>query len=96
MGVLDIDTESFIPVGRVEFGWIFVGGGWFAANWFVIKLDFWGPLPGFTLSSISLDLLIVLGIAASLWWLGSRRITARSFALGMVIAYAVMLILFYS
>jgi hypothetical protein len=43
-------------------------------------------------ASIYLASLIVLAIAASLWWLGSPRVAARSCALGMALGYAVMLI----
>lgn len=88
---LDKDPEAFIPIGPIDIGWIVLGGAWFVPNWLVVKNELWAGSLIVISPSIYLDSLVVLSIAAALWWLGSGRIAARSFALGIAIAYIALL-----
>jgi hypothetical protein len=80
-------VDVLIPLGPVDLGWITVGGVWGLVNWggiaallaqlFVDTL--FGPLLG---------LAVLAGVVGVLWFVARRRIPARSFALGLMLAYA--------
>ncbi|MBV9791655.1 MAG: hypothetical protein JOZ51_25890, partial [Chloroflexi bacterium] len=82
----------FSRIDPFNFGCFVVGGALFSGNWMVINGQLWVIEQFFGSLSIYLVSLIVFGIAASLWWLGSPRAAARSFALGMVLSYAIMVL----
>lgn len=81
-------TETIFKVGRIDLGWIILGGGWTFFNWGALAellrqtnlVDpFWKPY---------LALGILLGTAATLWLGSPRRLQACSFALGLLLCYA--------
>lgn len=90
---LSKDPEAFIPFGPIDIGWLVVGGAWFFPNGLVVKNVFLIEVPFFAPALIYLESLLVLGMAAILWWLASPRVAARSFTLGIAIAYARLLML---
>ncbi len=84
------DPEAILPVGPIDIGWIVVGGGWGVINWSGAAAAIYrmnvldAPLKPY------LGLALVLGVAAALW-LGSRKhLLARSFAIGVLLAYALL------
>lgn len=82
--------EALVPVGPFDLGWIAVGGGWALVNWTGLALAIGRLVPLGTPIQPALGLAIVLGVAATIWLASHRRMLARSFALGMLLAYALM------
>lgn len=86
----DRDPEAILPLGAIDLGWIAVGGAWGMINWSgaAVSIDqlhlFDAPLKPY------LGLAIVLGAAAALWLGGRKRLLARSFAVGVLLAYALL------
>jgi hypothetical protein len=86
----DSTPEQIFKVGRLDLGWIAIGGGWLWANWIAVA----GALRRSNLASPVftpfIGLALLLGIAALLWFGSRRRYVARSFAIGTLLAYALL------
>jgi SH3-like domain-containing protein len=86
----DRDPEAILPLGRIDLGWIAVGGGWGIVNWAGVAV----ALAQLNLLDTALrpyvGLSILLGVAAALWLIGRKPLLARSFAIGVLLAYALL------
>lgn len=79
---------SIIRVGPIDLGWIVIGGFWTLAN--IVSLTWSIRSFGLVGAGVRpyLVLGIVLGCAGALWLLSGRKYLARSFAIGILLAYA--------
>jgi hypothetical protein len=80
-------TDSLIPVGPADVGWITVGGLWGVINWSGVAGLLSQPFLDTPLRPY-LGLAVVLAVALLLWFASRRRVAARSFAVGVLLAYA--------
>ncbi len=83
-------AEAIVPVGPIDLGWIVVGGGWGVVNWGGLALSLYRLQVIDVMLKPYLGLAIVLGVAAALWFGSRKRLVARSFAIGVLLAYAVL------
>jgi hypothetical protein len=82
-------ADAIVAVGPVDLGWIALGGGWGMANWGGVAAALSQPPFDAALRPF-LGLGLVLGAAALLWLGSRRRLAARSFAVGLLLAYALL------
>jgi hypothetical protein len=83
-------ADTILQIGPVDLGWIVVGGGWGIANWGGLALSLYRlPIIDVLLKPY-IGLAIVLGVAAALWFSSRKRLIARSFAIGVLLAYALL------
>jgi hypothetical protein len=81
-------ADSLIPLGpAADLGWIALGGLWGLFNWGGVAAIALQPIVPAELRPYA-GLAAVLGVAALLWFGGRRRVAARSFAVGLLLAYA--------
>lgn len=83
-------VDSILPVGPIDLGWIAVGGGWGIVNWGGLALSLYRLEIVDAVLKPYIGLAVVLGVAAALWFGGRRRLVARSFAIGVLLAYALL------
>jgi hypothetical protein len=82
--------SQLFKIGPVDLGWIVLGCGWMWLNWAGVALALVRPVWIDAPLRPYLGLGVVLGVAALLWFGGRRRPAARSFALGVLAAYALL------
>lgn len=87
-GIDNNNPDAFIPLGPLDLGWIGLGGGWFMPNWLAVKGMVEQAALGLALPVRYLEIALILGIVASLWSLTPRPRAARSFAVGIIMTYA--------
>jgi hypothetical protein len=80
-------ADRLIPIGPADLGWITLGGLWGLLNWGGLAAALAQPFVPEELRPYAL-LVAALGVAALLWLGSRRRVAARSFALGLLLAYA--------
>lgn len=85
-----VAPDQIFHVGPVDLGWMALGGGWGLINWGGLAAG----LLGLALVEAGLKpyvgLAALMGVAALLWFAGHRRTAARSFAIGLLLAYALL------
>ena len=83
-------ADAILQIGPVDLGWIAVGGGWGIVNWGGLALSLYRLQIIDALLKPYIGLAIVLGVAAALWFSSRKRLVARSFAIGVLLAYALL------
>jgi hypothetical protein len=83
-------ADTILPIGSIDLGWIAVGGGWGIVNWAGLAVSLYRLVIIDTMLKPYIGLAIVLGVAAALWFSGRKRLVARSFAIGVLLAYALL------
>ena len=82
--------EQLFKVGPLDLGWILIGSGWTWVNWIALA----GVLRQTNLVSFELTpylgLMVLMSIVGCLWLGSRRRYVARSFAIGTLLAYALL------
>jgi SH3-like domain-containing protein len=86
----ETESEQILKIGPLDLGWIAIGGGWMFANWLLIAQWLRQELLVERTLTPYLGLALLIGIAALLWLGSRRRFAARSFVIGMLLAYAFM------
>jgi hypothetical protein len=80
-------TDALLPVGPADLGWITVGGLWGLLNWGGFAGMLSQPFLETPLRPY-LGLVVLVAVALLLWFARRRRVAARSFAVGVLLAYA--------
>jgi hypothetical protein len=83
-------ADTILQLGQIDLGWIVVGGGWGIVNWGGLALSLYRLSIIDAMLKPYIGLAIVLGVAAALWFGSRKRLVARSFAIGMLLAYALL------
>jgi len=83
-------ADAILQIGPVDLGWIAVGGGWGIVNWGGLALSLYRLQIIDVVLKPYIGLAIVLGVAAALWFSSRKRLVARSFAIGVLLAYALL------
>lgn len=80
-------SDTIFKLGPIDLGWVALGGFWTLLNWsglvVLISATFFidAPLKPYAVLALLLATTAVL-------WFGSRRLAARSFAIGLLLCYA--------
>jgi len=82
--------EAILPVGPLDLGWIVAGGGWGMVNWAGVVASLYQLNIVEAALKPYFGLAVVLGTAGALWLGSRRRLLARSFAVGVLLAYALL------
>jgi hypothetical protein len=86
----ELIADTILPIGSIDLGWIAVGGGWGIVNWGGLALSLYRLQIIDAMLKPYIGLAIVLSVAAALWFSSRKRLVARSFAIGMLLAYALL------
>jgi hypothetical protein len=85
LGQVAVDT--LLPLGPVDLGWITIGGIWGLVNWGGL-LALISQLFGDLIFGPYVGLAALAAVVGVLWFVARRRVPARSFAVGLLLAYA--------
>jgi hypothetical protein len=82
--------DQLFKAGPLDLGWIAIGGSWMCVNWIAVggmlrQANLVGPA-----LTPYIGVILLMGVVGCLWFGSRRRYVARSFAVGILLAYALL------